>query len=108
MKIVNAFHDSYIHTSSNNYTTIKNEVIQCGTRPPNYWEGQYDVGWAFELVFYAVLILGGVIGNITVIGSILLAKTYDKNGNIFIINLAITDITVSIINLFYSVFNTVK
>ena len=79
-----------------NNTTIKNQGQQCGTRLPNYWEGRFDARWVIELIFYAVLILVGVIGNLTVIGSILLAKAYDKNGNIFIINLAVADIIVSI------------
>lgn len=50
----------------------------------------------FEVTFLAVLAVTGTIGNLIVILSIIHAKLVHRNGNLFIINLALADLLVSI------------
>ena len=61
----------------------------------NPWCGQFGLQQYFE-VFILMLMVGlGVLGNLLVILSIVIVGRTYKNGNIFIINLAIADLLVS-------------
>jgi len=51
-----------------------------------------------EVVFYIILCIGGTIGNLTVIFSTVMEQKLTKQGNMFVINLAVADLMVSILN----------
>ena len=56
---------------------------------------QYGAERIFDALYLTILTVVGTFGNLLVILSIIYAGRVNKNGNIFIINLAIADLIVS-------------
>ena len=69
----------------------------------NYWCGRYDGKRAFQLVYLILVIVVGVFGNLLVIFSINYARRLYKHGNVFVVNLAIVDLMVSLIIFFNNI-----
>ena len=95
------------HPSLCNITNLNSlgdfkEVEHCCQQldPENLWCGRYDVKRILSLVYLLVLIIVGVFGNLLVILSVANSKKLYKNGNVFIVNLAIVDLLVSYLYLF--------
>ena len=85
-----------------NFTDTESYCLHCDS--VNLWCGKYDVKRIFELIYLLILILVGVFGNLLVILSIINAGKLYKHGNVFIVNLAIVDLLVS---LFITVINSI-
>jgi len=60
-----------------------------GNSPP-------DPSVIVDIIFLATLTICGTAGNLLIICSVIHAKTVLRNGNVFIINLACADLTVSL------------
>jgi len=75
-----------------NNTTAETSFIDYG---PYYM--QYRPGRIFDALYLTILSVVGTFGNLLVILSILHEGKIKTNGNIFIINLAIADLIVSML-----------
>ena len=63
--------------------------------PENHWCGQYGPQRVVDTVFLCLLVLVGTFGNVLVVCSINYAGRLYKHGNVFVVNLAISDLAVS-------------
>nr|XP_026689841.1 melatonin receptor type 1B-A-like isoform X2 [Ciona intestinalis] len=84
--------------SADNLSLVTNgtmNLTMCDLQPNNPYCGIYGPQRVVEAVYMTLLVVIGTIGNLMVIFSIMLEKRIHKNGNIFIINLAVADIFVT-------------
>ena len=81
---------------NNSSATRANDNSSCDLQV-NPWCDQFGIQQYFEIVFLSTIVVLGVFGNLLVIFSIVLAGKISKQGNVFIINLAIADFLVSIV-----------
>jgi len=68
-------------------------VLDVVNKGPYY--ARYDAGRVIDILYLTIVSVIGTFGNLTVILSIIHGRRLTKNGNIFIINLAIADFIVS-------------
>ena len=61
------------------------------------WQPYDEVLRTVEMVYLIALMVVGSLGNLLVISSIIHEKRVNKSGNIFIINLAVADLFVSLL-----------
>jgi len=69
--------------------------------PDNPWYGWDGGGRILELLCLTLISLVGTAGNLLVILSIVVEKRAHKHGNMFIINLAVADLMVSLNLIFF-------
>lgn len=62
----------------------------------NPWCAHFGGRQIFEIIYLVFISVFGSVGNLLVVSSILFKKRLYKHGNIFIVNLALTDFIVSI------------
>ena len=95
----NTFCDNSSLTNLNNFINASDYCFNCDKN--NTFCGIYDARRVFEIVYLCFVILTGTCGNLLVILSITHARRLYKHGNIFIVNLAVADLIVSLINNYY-------
>ena len=62
----------------------------------NPWCGVFGGRQVFEVIYLLFVSVFGSIGNLLVISSIIYKRRLHKHGNIFIVNLAVADLIVSV------------
>ena len=86
-------------TTTENYgnVSVTGSLSYCQQfQPNNPYCGVFGIAEQVEVVFLCVVILVGTFGNLLVICSIIYDQRLLKHGNVFIINLAVADLIVSI------------
>ena len=81
-----------MYTDNTNFTFTKED-----SEVDSPWKPYDEVLRTVELVYLIVLMVVGSLGNLLVISSIIHEKRVNKSGNIFIINLAVADLFVSLL-----------
>nr|CAB3254747.1 5-hydroxytryptamine receptor-like [Phallusia mammillata] len=75
-------------------SNISMDGLEC-TNTSGPYCGIYDAGRIVDAIFLVILTVVGTVGNFLVIFSIICARRVNKNGNVFIINLALADLIVT-------------
>ena len=79
------------------YTEITNSTFtKDESKIDSPWKPYDENLRTIEMVYLIVLMVVGSLGNLLVISSIIHEKRVNKSGNIFIINLAVADLFVSL------------
>ena len=77
---------------TNDFTSnVTPQLERCELEPENPWCGMFEWQQYMELTYLSIITIFGVLGNFLVISSIIFENKLYKNGNIFIVNLAMTD-----------------
>ena len=71
-----------------------NESLACDPSK-NPWCGLFGGRQIFEVSYLLIVSVFGTVGNLLVIASVVYKKRLHKHGNIFIVNLAVADLIVS-------------
>ncbi|XP_076802965.1 melatonin receptor type 1A-like [Clavelina lepadiformis] len=80
-----------METTSASYENSTELLPRCDQQSDNPWCGQFGILQVFEVIYLLLLCIGGSLGNLLVIVSIIFEKKVTEQGNIFIINLAVAD-----------------
>ena len=80
-----------MYTDNTNFTFTKED-----SEVDSPWKPYDEALRTVEMVYLIVLMVVGSLGNLLVISSIIHEKRVNKSGNIFIINLAVADLFVSL------------
>lgn len=81
-----------MYTDNTNFTFTKED-----SEVDSPWKPYDEALRTVEMVYLIVLMVVGSLGNLLVISSIIHEKRVNKSGNIFIINLAVADLFVSLL-----------
>ena len=81
-----------MYTDNTNFTFTKED-----SQVDSPWKPYDEALRTVEMVYLIVLMVVGSLGNLLVISSIIHEKRVNKSGNIFIINLAVADLFVSLL-----------